>query len=77
MEENNKMEWLEGQTMTIPVEEFINLRLELAKLNEKNDNLYHRIWSTEAELKETQDALAEAKKQIKELLGINEGEEDA
>lgn len=77
MEENSKMSWLEGQTMTIPVEEFINLRLELAKLNEKNDNLYHRIWSAEAELKETQDALAEAKKQIKELLGINEGEEDA
>ena len=31
MDEEKSYEWLEGQNITIPVEAFINLRLELAK----------------------------------------------
>ena len=69
MEENNNMEWLEGQTITIPVEVFIKMRIEMAEQKQKEDKLYHRAWDAEASLRE-------AKAQIKELLGIEE-EEDA
>jgi septal ring factor EnvC (AmiA/AmiB activator) len=71
-EETNNTSWLDGQTMTIPIEEFIKLRIEMARLEKKNDDLYSRIWSTESRLEETQKNLDDAKAQIAELLGIKE-----
>lgn len=70
--ETNNTSWLDGQTMTIPIEEFIKLRLEMAQLEKKNDDLYSRIWSAESRLEETQKNLDDAKAQIAELLGIKE-----
>lgn len=70
--ETNNTSWLDGQTMTIPIEEFIKLRLEMAQLEKKNDDLYSRIWSAESRLEETQKNLDDAKAQISELLGIKE-----
>lgn len=71
-EETNNTSWLDGQTMTIPIEEFIKLKIEMAQLEKKNDDLYSRIWDTESKLEETQKNLDDAKAQIAELLGIKE-----
>lgn len=70
--ETNNTSWLDGQTMTIPIEEFIKLRIEMAQLEKKNNDLYSRIWSAESRLEETQKNLDDAKAQIAELLGIKE-----
>lgn len=70
--ETNNTSWLDGQTMTIPIEEFIKLRIEMAQLEKKNDDLYSRVWSAESRLEETQKNLDDAKAQIAELLGIKE-----
>lgn len=70
--ETNNTSWLDGQTMTIPIEEFIKLKIEMAQLEKKNDDLYSRIWSAESRLEETQKNLDDAKAQIAELLGIKE-----
>lgn len=70
--ETNNTSWLDGQTMTIPIEEFIKLRIEMAQLEKKNDDLYSRVWSAESRIEETQKNLDDAKAQIAELLGIKE-----
>ena len=70
--ETNNTSWLDGQTMTIPIEEFIKLKIEMAQLEKKNDDLYSRIWDSESKLEETQKNLEDAKAQIAELLGIKE-----
>lgn len=80
--ETNNTSWLDGQTMTIPIEEFIKLKIEMAQLEKKNDDLYSRVWNAESRLEETQKNLDDAKAQIAELLGIKElekvkGEQDA
>ena len=74
MEDNEKkgMEWLDNQTMTIPIDEFIKMRLQIAEQNNKEDRLYHRLWETETERDELKKAYEDAKQQIKDLLGINE-----
>lgn len=72
MAEEKKMDWLDGQTMTIPIEEFIKIKIEMAEQIQKEDNLYHRIWETEGKLKDTQEALEDAKRQIRELLGVED-----
>lgn len=78
MEENQK-NWLENQTITIPVEEYIKIRIEMATQEQKEDKLWHKAWDAEEKLKETQKALEDAKEVIKQykadierLLGINE-----
>lgn len=71
-EETNNTSWLDGQTMTIPIEEFIKLRIEMAQFEKKNDDLYSRVWNAESRLEETQKNLDDAKAQIAELLGIKE-----
>lgn len=77
--EENKKNWLEDQTITIPVEEYIKIRIEMATQNQKEDKLWQRAWDAEEKLKETQKALEDAKEVIKQykadierLLGINE-----
>ena len=70
--ETNNTSWLDGQTMTIPIEEFIKLKIEMAQLEKKNDDLYSRVWNAESRLEETQKNLDDAKAQIAELLGIKE-----
>ena len=74
MEDNEKkgMEWLDNQTMTIPIDEFIKMRLQIAEQNNKEDRLYYRLWETEIERDELKKAYEDAKQQIKDLLGINE-----
>lgn len=67
MDEEKNMEWLEGQTITIPVEEYIKMRLELASLDDKYTRALNDKWNLDS-------ALSDAKKQIKELLGIDEEE---
>lgn len=74
--ENRNTSWLDGQTMTIPIEEFIKLRLEMAQLEKKNDDLHSRVWNAESRLEETQKNLDDAKAQIEELLGIKEQQND-
>lgn len=68
MDEEMKNEWLEKQTMTIPIEVFINMRLKLAELEQKYNDALSRAWTAEGNL-------IKAKEQIKELLGVKEGEE--
>lgn len=77
--EENKKNWLEDQTITIPVEEYIKIRIEMATQKQKEDKLWQRAWDAEEKLKETQKALEDAKEVIKQykadierLLGINE-----
>ncbi len=77
--EENKKNWLEDQTITIPVEEYIKIRIEMATQKQKEDKLWQRAWDAEEKLKETQKALEDAKEVIKQykadierLLGIDE-----
>lgn len=72
MEENNKMEWLEGQTITIPVARFMEIRLEMADQKRKEDELYHRVWDAEEKLRDSQKIIQQYKADMERLLGINE-----
>lgn len=65
-EQNN--DWLEKQTMAIPIEIYIKLRLELAEMERKYNDTLSRAWAAESNL-------ADAKEQIRELLGMKEGED--
>ena len=71
MDEERKS-WLDGQTLTVPVEEFINMRIELSKLEEEKHQAWRRKFELDDELEKTQAALEDAKKQIRELLGVDE-----
>ena len=79
MDEENKMEWLEGQTITVPVEEFINMRIELEDAKRKYSDLCSRKWKLESEIDDLKKELAIEKDIIKEYkaelekhLGISE-----
>lgn len=72
MDEEKRMEWLDGQTLTIPVEEFIQMRLDMAEMKNKYSNVCSVKWRLESELNEVRAALTEAKSQIKEMLGIQD-----
>ena len=72
MEENKKMDWLEGQTITIPVSEFIEMRLEMAEQKRKEDELYHRVWDAEEKLRDSQKIIQQYKADMERLLGITE-----
>lgn len=72
MDEEKRMEWLDGQTLTIPVEEFIQMRLEMAEMKNKYSQVCSVKWRLESELNEVRAALTDAKSQIKEMLGIQD-----
>ena len=71
--EEERMDWLDGQTLTIPIEKFIKMRLEHEETKRNFSESNHKRWKLEDELKETKEALEEAKKQIRKLIGIEEG----
>ena len=78
MEENNKMDWLEGQVISIPVAKFVEMQLEMSELKQKEDRLWHKAWDAEEKLKDAQDVIKQYKADIERLLGIEkEKEEDA
>lgn len=78
-EENKSMEWLEGQTLTIPVEVYINMRIELAELKEKCSDSLSKRWAMESQLddmkKELQmerDVVKQYKVELEKRIGISE-----
>ena len=79
MDEENKMEWLEGQTLTIPVEVYINMRLDLEEVKSKYSAVCSCKWRLESEIDDLKKELAIEKDIIKEYkaelekhLGISE-----
>ena len=84
MEEETRMDWLEGQAMSIPVEEFIKLRIELASLKARCSELCSNKWDLQREIEALKEEnvllrknLDDAKSQIKKLLGVDEEKTDA
>lgn len=65
--EDKREEWLEDQMMQVPIEAFIKIRLQLAELERKYSDAISKTWQAEENLKE-------AKAQIRELLGMKEGQ---
>lgn len=75
MEEEKKvMDWLRGQKMEIPIEDYISMRLELAKERQENIKIGAENWDIKEELKKTQAILAETKKELRKVLGIEKEE---
>lgn len=66
--EDKREEWLEDQMMQVPIEAFIKLKIDLAEAERKYSEALSRAWSAEENLEK-------AKEQIKELLGMKEGED--
>ena len=72
--DKERKSWLDGQTLTIPVEEYIRMRIDLSRLEDEKHQAWHKKFEAEDELKKMQEALADAKKQIRELLGVDDNE---
>lgn len=68
--------WLDGQTVTIPIEEFIKMKMEKEQLDRYNTEIHIEKMRLTHELDDTKTALAEAKKQLRELLGIERSDVD-
>ena len=56
-------EWLDGQMMQVPIEDFINLRMAVSYYIEKIEKL-------ESELREAKQNLSDAKEDIRNLIGM-------
>ena len=65
-EENKNMEWLEGQTLTIPVEVYINMRIDLEDVKSKYSAICSCKWRLESEIDDLKKELAIEKDIIKE-----------
>ena len=70
--EQERQEWLEKQMMQIPIEYFIELRLQVEKAKAAVDDEMHKRWHLETQLDEAKESLAEAKAQIRQLIGLDE-----
>ena len=70
MKEITNRDWLEGQTMNIPIEEYINLKISISQYIDEKKRLV-------AALDEATTNLKSAKAQIRELLEIKEVKPDA
>lgn len=68
--------WLDGQTVTIPIEEFIKMKIEKTQLDQYSTEIHIEKMRLTHELDDTKTALAEAKKQLRELLGIERSDVD-
>lgn len=68
--------WLDGQTVNIPIEEFIKMKIEKEQLDRYNTEIHIEKMRLTHELDDTKTALAEAKKQLRELLGIERSDVD-
>ena len=75
MDEEKSYEWLEGQNITIPVEAFINLRLELAKAVQDRTDAIHEKWEIRDTLDDLQKAYDKLKKDYQKVLGVEEGDD--
>ena len=82
--EKSNMEWLDDQTMNIPIKVFIDMRLEIANLEKRNSDVIEKRWEVDkevekltAENKELRLNLTEAKGQIRALLGVDEEDTNA
>lgn len=82
--EEKVMDWLAGQTMTIPIEKYIEMRTEMYALQMRNSELCATKWEFETECKALREEnkelrmnLDNAKAHIAELIGIKEGKKDA
>lgn len=78
-EENKSMEWLEGQTLTIPVEVYINMRIDLEDVKSKYSAVCSHKWRLESEIDDLKKELAiekdivkEYKAELEKHLGISE-----
>ena len=68
--------WLDGQTVNIPIEEFIKMKIEKEQLDRYNTEIHIEKMRLTHELDDTKTALADAKKQLRELLGIERSDVD-
>lgn len=71
--EEIREEWLDGQTIEIPVEKYVELRIKIMDTESRYADTLSRLWKLETAKAEVEKNLADAKKQIRELLGM-EGE---
>lgn len=69
MDDNN---WLEDQMMTIPVEEFIKMRIKLAEYEKDLTRERLKNYDLENELKEAHKTVADYKAQMMEVLGVED-----
>lgn len=76
MEEEREFDWLDGQTITIPVEKFIEMRLEKAKAEQDRIESIHEKWEIRDKYEELQKAYDKLKEDYQKVLGIKEGETD-
>ena len=76
MEEKREFDWLDGQTITIPVEKFIEMRLEKAKAEQDRIESIHEKWEIRDKYEELQKAYDKLKEDYQKVLGIKEGEAD-
>ena len=74
MEEKREFDWLDGQTITIPVEKFIEMRLEKAKAEQDRIESIHEKWEIRDKYEELQKAYDKLKEDYQKVLGIKEGE---
>lgn len=70
--EDEKMTWLEGQVMQIPIDKYVDMRIQFFAYIEDMLKLRSENLDLEKEIKDLKIALEDAKAQIKELLGLNE-----
>jgi len=82
--EEKVMDWLAGQTMTIPIDKFIEMKTEMYALQMRNSELCATKWEYETECKALREEnkelrvnLDDAKSQIRALLGVDEESTDA
>ena len=76
MEEKREFDWLDGQTITIPVEKFIEMRLEKAKAEQDRIESIHEKWEIRDKYEELQKAYDKLKEAYQEVLGVKEGENE-
>lgn len=69
MDDNN---WLEDQMMTIPVEEFIKMRINLAEYEKDLARERLKNYDLGNELKEAHKTVADYKAQMMEVLGVED-----
>ena len=65
------MQWLEGQTITIPVEVFIKMSIKIAEIEQRNSDLCREKYALKDELEEAHKSVADYKKQLMEVLGVD------
>lgn len=74
MDEEKSYEWLKDQTITVPVEEFINMRLGWEEVKRQRDDMFHEKWEWRSKYDELKNAYETLKADYQKLLGIKEEE---